>query len=244
MANIKMALIFIGTMAAAGITGCASSPGPSPVSALAMDRPLSPPIPVQVALSPAEGSLWSDTSSNLFVDPKAKRIGDTVTVDIVENTSSKLDANTSASRSSDIDVGVESLMGYMRVLEAKNPNLNRDSKGALNNTLIKANMANTFDGKGSSDRSGRVTASIGARVAEVLPNGNLVIVGHREMKVNRETQYIAVSGIVRPKDIDADNRVKSTYLADARIEYYGQGTLGDKQQPGWLSRALDRVWPF
>jgi flagellar L-ring protein precursor FlgH len=64
------------------------------------------------------------------------------------------------------------------------------------------------------------------------------------MKVNKETQYIAVSGIVRPKDIDADNRVKSTYLADARIEYYGQGTLGDKQQPGWLSRALDRIWPF
>lgn len=244
MAKIRMALFFMVTMTAAGITGCASSTGPSPAGALAMDRPLSPPIPAQVAMAPAEGSLWSDTSSNLFVDPKAKRIGDTVTVDIVENTSSKLDANTSASRSSDIDVGVESLMGYMRALEAKNPNLNRDSKGALNNTLIKANMANSFDGKGSSDRSGRVTASIGARVAEVLPNGNLVVVGQREMKVNRETQYIAVSGIVRPKDIDSDNRVKSTYLADARIEYYGQGTLGDKQQPGWLSRALDRVWPF
>jgi flagellar L-ring protein precursor FlgH len=244
MSRIKIAFFIMGSMAVAGIAGCASNPGPSPVSALVMDRPPSPTIPVQIAMSPSEGSLWSETSSNLFVDPKAKRIGDTVTVDIVENTTSKLDANTSASRASDISVGVDSLMGYMRALEAKNPNLNRDSKGALNNTLLKANMSNTFDGKGTSDRSGQVTASIGARVAEVLPNGNLVIVGHREMKVNRETQYIAVSGIVRPKDIDADNRVKSTYLADARIEYYGQGTLADKQQPGWLSRALDKVWPF
>jgi flagellar L-ring protein FlgH len=244
MTKKKTALMIAGAMAVAAIAGCASSPGPSPVSALAKDRPISPSIPVQMQMPPSEGSLWSETSSHLFVDPKAKRIGDTVTVDIVENTSSQLDANTKTSRASDIDVGVDSLMGYMRALEAANPNLNRDNKGALNNTLIKAHMANNFDGKGTSDRSGRVTASIGARVAEVLPNGNLVIVGHREMKVNRETQYIAVSGIVRPKDIDADNRVKSTYLADARIEYYGQGTLGDKQQPGWLSRALDKVWPF
>ncbi|MFH0730483.1 MAG: flagellar basal body L-ring protein FlgH [Pseudomonadota bacterium] len=244
MGKIRIYFFLLGAMVVAGLTGCATSSSPSPAGALAVNRPLSPPIPVQLQIPPSEGSLWSETASHLFVDPKAKRIGDTVTVDIVENTSSKLDANTSASRASDIDVGVDSLMGYMRALEAKNPNLNRDNKGALNNTLIKAHMANNFDGKGSSDRSGRVTASIGARVAEVLPNGNLVIVGHREMKVNKETQYIAVSGIVRPKDIDADNRVKSTYLADARIEYYGQGTLGDKQQPGWLSRALDRVWPF
>jgi flagellar L-ring protein FlgH len=244
MAKNKIAFFILGTVAIAGIAGCASTPGRSPVSALAIDRPPAPPLPVQMAMPPAEGSLWSETSSHLFVDPKAKKIGDTVTVDIVENTSSKLNANTSASRSSDIDAGVESLLGYMRALEAKNSNLNRDNKGALNNTLIKANMSNKFEGKGTSDRSGQVTASIGARVAEVLPNGNLVIVGHREMKVNRETQYIAVSGIVRPKDIDADNRVKSTYLADARIEYYGQGALGDKQQPGWLTRTLDWVWPF
>jgi flagellar L-ring protein FlgH len=244
MERIEIILFMVGTMVAAGLAGCAARSGPSPVSALATDRPLPPPLQVQMQLPPAEGSLWNSASYNLFTDPKAKRVGDTVTVDIVENASSQLDANTSASRSSEIDAGVESLMGYMRALEQKNPNLNRDNKGNLNNTLIKANMMNKFDGKGSSDRSGRVTASIGARVAEVLPNGNLVIVGHREMKVNRETQYIAVSGIIRPKDIDADNRVKSTYLADARIEIYGQGTLGDKQQPGWLTRTLDWVWPF
>lgn len=244
MRNGRIGHMLTGMAVAALCFGCATSPSPTPVNALAPNRPPIPSVPVQMAVPPAEGCLWNENASNMFMDYKAKRIGDTVTVDIVENTSSKLDANTSVSRASDIDVGVESMLGYMRYLEQKNPNLNRDNKGGLNNTLIKANTTNKFDGKGTSDRSGRVTASIGARVAEVLPNGNLVLVGYREMKVNRETQYIAVSGIARPKDIDSDNRVKSTYLADARIEYFGQGTLGDKQQPGWLTRLLDHVWPF
>jgi flagellar L-ring protein FlgH len=233
-------LILVG----AGIFGCAAGSVPSPTGSLNAIQPPTPAPLVQMQTPPAEGSLWNDSSSRLFADPKAKRVGDTVTVDIVENTSSKLDANTSTSRSSELDAGVANLFGYIRALEEKNKNFDRDNKGALVNSQIKGSITNTFDGKGSSDRSGRVTASIGARVAEVLPNGNLLIIGRREVKVNRETQYIAVSGIVRPKDIDADNRVKSTYLADARIEYYGQGALGDKQSPGWLTRALDWAWPF
>ena len=94
------------------------------------------------------------------------------------------------------------------------------------------------------DRSGQVTASIGAVVTRVLPNGNLVIHGRREMKVNNEVQYISVTGIARQRDIDKDNRIKSIYLADSRIEYYGKGVLADKQRPGWGTRILDFVWPF
>jgi flagellar L-ring protein precursor FlgH len=199
---------------------------------------------VQLPAKPAEGSLWSNTAQNLFSDLKARQVGDTVTVDIVENTTSQLDANTSASRQSSIDAGVDNLLGYMRALEATNSNLNRDSKGALGSKLLAANMTNSFTGKGSSDRSSQVTASIGARVVQVLPNGNLVIVGKRETRVNQETQYIVLSGIVRPIDIDNDNRVKSTYLADAKIQYFGRGSLGDKQRPGWASRLLDVIWPF
>jgi flagellar L-ring protein precursor FlgH len=81
-------------------------------------------------------------------------------------------------------------------------------------------------------------------VTKVLPNGNLMLYGRREMKVNNEVQYIVVSGIVRPQDIDPSNRVKSTFVADARIEYYGEGVLADKQRPGWGTRVLDQVWPF
>lgn len=227
-----------------GAAGCASNRAASSMVPMGSQASLPSPVADPAATSPDEGSLWNPTSAHLFVDPKAMRVGDTVTVDIVENSSSQLDANTSTSRNSEIDAGVEQMLGYMRALEAVNPNLNRDNKGALNNKLLKASLTNKFDGKGTSDRSGRVTASIGARVVEVLPNGNLVIVGRRETKVNRETQFIAISGIVRPMDIDGDNRVQSTYLADARIEYYGSGTLADKQQPGWLTRVIDYAWPF
>ncbi|MBU0995489.1 MAG: flagellar basal body L-ring protein FlgH [Proteobacteria bacterium] len=189
------------------------------------------------SLPPSEGSLWTDTGNMLFVDQKARRAGDTVIVDIVENSSSSMDANTSTSKDSTIDANVSDLMGYMTWLKLKNPNLDPDK-------LISTGYKNEFDGKGTSDRSGQITASIGAIVTGVLPNGNIIIYGRREMKVNNESQYITVSGIVRPKDIDADNRVKSTYLADARIEYSGKGVIADKQKVGWLSRILDNVWPF
>lgn len=194
--------------------------------------------------TPSEGSLWSEAGELFFVDTKARRVGDTVTVDIVENTSSSMDVNTKTSRESSIDAGISHALGYMRALEAKNRNLNRDTSGKLVNKLFEADYKTEFDGKGSSDRSGQVTASIGARVVEVFPNGNLAIYGTREMKVNNEVQFITVSGIARPIDIGADNRVKSIFLADSRIVYSGRGVLADKQKPGWMTRILDNVWPF
>ena len=203
--------------------------------------------PIQVVcepLHPSEGSLWTDKGYQLFLDQKARWVGDTVTVDIVENASSSVDANTKASRSSSIDAGVSNLGGYMRALEGKNKNLNRDQDGNLTNKLFQADLESEFTGKGTSDRSGRITASIGARVIEVLPNGNLVINGRREMRVNNEAQFITVAGIIRPEDIGPDNRVKSTYMADSRITYSGRGVIADKQKPGWLSRILDQIWPF
>lgn len=227
------------------VAGCGSAPiKTGPKNAPELNRPLPPDHAFYAPLAPSEGSLWTDAGDLLFVDTKARRAGDTITVDIIENTSSSMDVNTKASRSSSIDGSISHALGYMRALEAKNPNLNRDQDGNLTNKLFEASLANEFDGKGQSDRSGRVTASIGARVTEVLPNGNLFLYGRREMKVNNEVQYITVSGMVRPKDIGSDNRVKSTYLADARIEYFGKGVLADKQKPGWMSRIFDHIWPF
>ena len=89
-----------------------------------------------------------------------------------------------------------------------------------------------------------MAAYVPAVVTKVLPNGNLVIIGKREIRVNQETQYITLSGIVRPDDIGPTNEVSSTYMADAKIVYSGTGPLADKQRPGWLGRAIDHVWPF
>jgi flagellar L-ring protein precursor FlgH len=83
-----------------------------------------------------------------------------------------------------------------------------------------------------------------ALVTQVLPNGNMVLVGSREVLINNENQIIQLSGVVRPRDIDADNLVLSTYLADARISYSGTGIINDRQKPGWLTKIMMTVWPF
>ncbi len=191
---------------------------------------------------PDGGSLWSEASGgNLFNDIKARRIGDVITVRIVEDPQAKLDANTKTSRSSSIDAAKLKFLGYMKALAQKNPNL---AQNPGTDDLISASFGSKFDGQGSSDRDGHVQAYISAVVEKVLYNGNLYIRGNREIRVNNETQYITLSGIVRPEDISSSNEVASTYIADANITYSGTGPLADKQQPGWLGRILDHVWPF
>lgn len=185
---------------------------------------------------PSEGSLWVNKSASIFEDSKARYVGDTVIVDIIENSSSKMDVNTEASRKTNMEIGVP----HINFL-GKTTNLG----AAVGDTnLIGTDFSNSFEGEADSDRSGQLTASIAARVTEVLPNGNLSLFGRRAMKVNNEVQYITVSGIIRPQDISASNRVKSTYLADSRIEYYGKGALSDKQKPGWGTRLIDNFWPW
>ncbi|PIE70196.1 MAG: flagellin biosynthesis protein FlgH [Deltaproteobacteria bacterium] len=214
-------------------------------------RPGLPELPPMTPLfpqsKPEEGSLWSDQAANLYDDTMARKVGDTVIVDIVENATSSLDANTKVERSSGIGADMPNLLGYMRAIEAQRPNINRNAGSPLSKRdgkLLSAKTTNNFEGKGTSDRQGQISASVGARVVAVLPNGNLSIYGRRELQVNREKQLIEVSGILRPQDISATNRIQSVYLADAKIVYSGNGPIADKQQPGWLARIVDTVWPF
>ena len=110
--------------------------------------------------------------------------------------------------------------------------------------MLDAQYKSDFKCAGTTSRKESMTAQMSARVVSVLPNGDLVIRGSREIKVNYEKQYMLLQGIVRPSDISADNTVLSSYIADARIEYIGKGVVSDKQRPGWLSRILDKIWPF
>jgi flagellar L-ring protein FlgH len=185
------------------------------------------------SIPPSEGSLWTDSGEMLFMDNRARRIGDTVIVDIVENASSKMDANTSTKGESTLNYDVDGMTGAANI----NKNLGASQ-------LFKVGAASEWKGAGASDRSGQLTASVGSIVTQVLPNGNIVVNGQREMTVDNETQTIKVSGIIRPEDITQDNRVTSTFLAEAKIEYIGNGVLADKQSPGWGVRILDKVWPF
>ncbi len=213
--------------------GCSSGPEtnpvmPAPASQMSMDTH-------SYAVQPsAEGSLWTESGGELlFVDRRARRPGDTIIVDIVENTSSKVDANTDTKSQRTLGVSVDGMTGQ-----------NNINKNLSPNSLWQSSLSSEHKGNGASDRSGQITASIGARITEILPNGNMVVFGKREMRVNNENQFITVSGIVRLDDVGADNHIKSTYLADARIEYFGEGVLGDKQRVGWGTRIIDWVAPF
>ena len=184
-----------------------------------------------------EGSLWQGENSGLFADGQARKVGDTIIVDIVENTNSEIKATTSLTKETELDVKIPNAFGYMSHLSGIFPRLKPDS-------LLKAETKNEFDGSGKSDRNATLKGSVGARVIKVLPNGDLVVSGRKDVKINNETQIIKVSGIVRSKDIGSDNRVESTYLANADIEITGEGIITDKQRPGWMARVIDNVWPF
>ncbi len=195
---------------------------------------------------PSEGSLWAEAgSTRLFVDMRAREVGDLVTVRISERPTGKLYANTQTSRDSSIEAGITDLLGYLKGLEEKNKRADSTTTSRFDRTsMFKANFKPSFKGQGTNNRAGELDAYITARVVQVFANGNLRILGRQEIKVNNETQYISISGIIRPEDINTNNEVQSTYIADARIEYSGKGVISDKQRPGWLMRILDYVWPF
>jgi len=103
---------------------------------------------------------------------------------------------------------------------------------------------NDFTGTGQTTRQGALSATITARVTEVMPNGNLAIEGKREIYVNNEKKEILLQGIVRPKDIASNNTISSTQIADAKVIYTGIGVVAEKQRPGWGARLFDFIWPF
>ena len=191
-------------------------------------------------LSREEGSLWSEmTGIALYPDMRARKIGDIVVVRITEDPEADLSTSTSTGRKSGIGAQLK-FMGLMKMLDDQNPKLNLSP----DDEIIKAALESSFDGNGSSNRDGHMRAFISVVVENVLPNGYLFIKGERKIKVNNETQFITISGIIRPEDIEPSNEISSTYVADARIAYSGNGILADKQRPGWLGRIVDYVWPF
>jgi flagellar L-ring protein precursor FlgH len=178
-----------------------------------------------------EGSLWSaKRATNLVSDLKARKVGDIVTINVVESASASKNATTKTSRDSNL---AASWTGVLQKLSG-------DWVGGE----VNAGFQNNFDGKGETTRSSQLAAYITAQVIQVLPNGYLVIQGNRQVRVNNENQIINVQGVIRTEDIDANNIILSTYIADARIELIGEGVITDKQRPGWLARILDWVWPF
>jgi flagellar L-ring protein precursor FlgH len=218
---------------AAAFTGCAAS---APVASAPVPEPViyEAPLhaPPQVPDVAAHGSLWQADGRmlSLYATPRAGRVGDIVTVRIVESSSASNSATTTTGRSSSISGGIEKFFDLEDYIAPY--------------TQVAGSLESDFEGDGSTDRSGKLKATITVRVVDVLPNGDLRIAGSREMAVNNERQFITLTGFVRPEDIDQTNTVLSTYISDARITYSGSGVVNDRQRPGWMMRTLDVIWPF
>lgn len=196
------------------------------------------PGPYEEESSPvSDGSLWHDRSRGLFADFRANQVGDLVTIRVDENPRALGDASTSTDRESSFNFGVGGLFGLMAAIQSAYPEL--DPSQLLN--LVSSSQ---FSGQGTTQRGSNIEASVAVRVQRQLPNGDLFIEGTKVLLVNEEELHIYVSGVIRPQDIEPDNSVSSSRIADAEIEFSGRGDLTQNQRMGWLQQVLGHVNPM
>jgi flagellar L-ring protein precursor FlgH len=214
------------------------------VACATMHPPVASAAPAPMVVSAPEavapvGSLWSDVQGRQMIgmDNNTRRIGDLITVQIDESAATSLGATTNASRATGAGFSIESLFGVETAITKANPNM-----GA--GLSLAGQSESSTDGSGTTTRNGTLQAVITCQVVEVLANGNLRLRGTKEVRVNRETQYITLEGVVRPRDIRLDNTVTSNLLAEPRIGFEGQGILANQQGQGWGTAIANTVWPF
>ncbi|MDX8396552.1 MAG: flagellar basal body L-ring protein FlgH [Mariprofundaceae bacterium] len=183
------------------------------------------------------GSLWNNTGSTMFTDPKAQAVGDLVTILVQENASATRSIGTKKSKKTGHKSGMSALLGFETSLSDKNPNFKPSTALDLSNEK-------SFDGSGETSNSDTLTASVAAIVTEVFPNGNMRVMGRRQVTINAQPQKLTFSGIIRAMDIAADNSIPSSKVAQAVVSYGGGGDLASVVHEGWLSQTLDTVWPF
>lgn len=213
---------------ALGLSGCVTK-APKP------DNPYFAPIPAQAyeSVPPANGSIYqAATSVNLYGDGRALRVGDVITVLLSEKTQSSKSAKTDVDKSNQLSLPQPELFG-------------RGISAFGNPLSLSAQTDSAFASEGTSDMSNSLSGSITVTVHEVRPNGLLLVKGEKWLTLNQGDEYIRVSGMVRARDVAADNTVSSTKLADARIAYSGTGAVHDSNVMGWLGKFfISPFWLF
>lgn len=170
--------------------------------------------------------------ADLYRDPRAMRPNDLVTVQVLESISAVGSADASLSKDSGAGVSIPSLFGLERRAGTRLDPAN----------LVSSTIGTDFKGQGATTRSGELVATMTARVAEVLPNGDLVLEGVREITINGDQQVVVLSGVVRAIDIGPNNVVLSPSIGQLRIRYFGRGLIKDNLRPGWLIRVLNKIF--
>ena len=238
------------TLASALLVGCntmerlaavGQEPAMNPVANPTYDpnyQQVTMPMPKPVTASYMPNSLWRPGSRSFFKDLRASDIGDIVTVVIDIDENAQLDNSTTRTRNNSENVDIDSLLGYENALnsvlpEAVNPAALLAFDGQTNNS-----------GGGAIDRQEAISVSVAAVVTQVLPNGNLVIQGRQETRVNYELRELQIAGVIRPQDISTANTVSYEKIAEARLAYGGRGQVSDFQQPRWGTQIMDVIMPF
>jgi flagellar L-ring protein precursor FlgH len=185
------------------------------------DTPAAP--PAEAAPAPATGSLWRPGTPSLFTDVRARKVGDLITVYVVQQSASSTTAKHATNKGVDVNapVGTGWFSGFTGF----------GVKGSASSS-----------GGGSNTASTTVTDRLTVSVAEILPNGNLKLTGERTIQLEKDTMQLKLTGIVRPEDISPDNTISSTLVAEQRIEMLGIGPIAQKAHPGLISRILSWIW--
>ena len=199
-------------------------------------KPVQMPMPAAQPASYNPNSLWRNGSRACVKELRALLVVDLRTAQVNFTDKAVIDNETKRSRSNTEDSGVTDFLGSKTIV---NP-----AKAILPGRILTADSTASSDGKGSVNRSEALQTNVAAVVTQVLPNGNLVVEGRQEIRVNFEIRELIVAGIVRPEDIQSDNTIDSTKIAQARIAYGGRGQITDVQQPRYGSQVLDVILPF
>jgi len=196
------------------------------------------PMPADQPYTTKPNSLWRTGSRAFFKDQRATKVGDILTVNINVTDSATVDNKTTRSRTAREGASANALLGYERSLgkilpEAIDPE-----------NLIDTNSSSKNEGAGSVNRKEAINTTVAAIITQILPNGNFVIQGRQEVRINFEVREIMISGVVRPEDISNQNTVQHTQIAEARISYGGRGQLTDVQQARYGQQLFDILAPF
>ena len=210
------------------LSGCAALDRTPPT---AVHQPMSARPQVAMQMVPANGAIYQPTHTRpLFEDRRARLVGDTLTINLVERNTAQKASNASASRESSMSGGITSI--------------NKLPLKGLAGVGVEAGADSDFSGEGAAAANNLFTGTITVTVIEVYPNGNLLVSGEKQVAINQGNEFIRFSGVVNPATVTTSNTVQSTQVADARIEYKGSGYINDNQVMGWLQRFFVALLPF
>jgi flagellar L-ring protein precursor FlgH len=201
-------------------------------------QPIALPMPPEVAANNSPNSLWQPARQTFFKDQRAHKVGDILTVMIEIDDEADFANATTRARTGSEAAGVSNLLGLEALPGKILPG------GYDTNNMIGLNSETNTAGSGAVEREEKITTKVAAMVTQVLPNGNFVIHGKQEVRVNFELREVSIDGVIRPEDILNNNAISYEKVAEARISYGGRGQLTDVQQPRYGQQVVDAILPF